>query len=194
MPDICTQTDPAPPPAYNDAVPTIAIEGVERLKRFLVYCLNRDYNAGLMDNNLSFREHSQWHDVGYNPVVNTSRDRIKFEQRIDDYIESPCKLAGITSQYVWIYVLAQGKNFFRDSKFRGYVRDQHQQSPQNWAKKLLQDRDLVLKISEDAKIKGALLKAIDKEVSKWFAKLEGETEWQLTSRGESQWSWKRTWM
>lgn len=193
MQDAGTQTDLGQPPAYNQAVSINAIEGVGRLKRFLAYSLKREYNAEMIES-LSFRESSQWHDVGYDPAYNVSRDRQKFDRRLDDFIEVPCKVLGVSTRQVWIYALAQGLNFFRDGKFRDHVRENYQRSPQTWAKKLLDDRALVEKITDDPLKKDALSKAIDKEIGEWFVDLRSETDWQLTPKGEAHWSWRRSWM
>jgi hypothetical protein len=190
---MCTQTDSAVPPAYEDGGPQNATENVERLKRFLVYSLQRDYRAESI-NTLSYREHSQWHDVGFNPVLSATRDRMKFDKRLDDFIETPCKLLGISSRQVWLYALAQGKNYLLDIKFRTYVREKHQQSPRDWAKKLLADRELVANITDDGNVRQILYQAMDKQIGEWFVELNSEQECQLTCKGEAHWFSRRGWV
>lgn len=193
MRDASTQTDLPAPPAYDSTNSFNALEGVERLKRFLVYSLKREYNADMIES-LSFRESGQWNTLGYDPAGAASRDRQKFERRLDEFIEVPCRLLGVSARQVWNYTLAQGLNFFRDSKFREFVRERCQTSPQQWGKKLLSDRALIdLVTTEPAKIE-ALKKAIDKEIGEHFARLESDTDWQLSPKGEAHWSWRRTWM
>jgi hypothetical protein len=174
----------------------VPIERIERLKRFSLFSLNREYNGegsglGL---NLSVSESMQWHDVGFQPRQRASQDRRKFDLLMDDFIERPCQALDIDPARVWRYALAQGKNFFRDTKYREYVRESSQTNPEGWAKKLCEDRKLVGKITRDPKIKDMLVKAIEKEINSWYVKLESETEWELTSTGEAHWSWKRSWM
>jgi hypothetical protein len=57
-----------------------------------------------------------------------------------------------------------------------------------------EDRKLIDDITNDAKIKDGLQKAVEKEINSWFMKLGSETEWELTATGEVYWSWKRSWM